>query len=295
MGKGGSAKTEVMEYYMSIHEGLGHGPFDAILGIIIGEKVAWAGEVTESGPIAINAPEIFGGVKKEGGARGVAYYLSGAPNQVLPESLAARLGYTSETCPAFRGLATLFFVGADPVTGSVSLPGDTGGTGGVVTGGTGGGGYSGGGGSYCVAEDSWFPNGKQGFDLGRSDHLLILDPDDFSRVISGTVIRSIVSPSQPEPCVEIESASGIRLVVSTSTPLTLRCGSTINVRAGFGHDVPVFDGNGFRWEAIRDIRMTESRRVVHIDARDSTFAAGAEQGRYILTHNMAKSSEEILP
>lgn len=112
MGKGGSAQVEVTDYKMSAHYGLGWGPVDALLGIYVGEKPAWEGEVTEEGAIQINAPDLFGGNKKEGGVVGTAYYLPGGPDQVMPEALAAKLGVTSATCPGFRGTSSIFFYGS---------------------------------------------------------------------------------------------------------------------------------------------------------------------------------------
>lgn len=109
-GKAGG-KFEVTDYRMSIHYGVGLGPLDALLGIYVGEKEAWSGVQTGEGAITINNPNLFGGMKKEGGVVGTAYYLSGQPMQTMPDGLAGRFGLTGATCPAFRGLSTVFFVG----------------------------------------------------------------------------------------------------------------------------------------------------------------------------------------
>lgn len=115
MGKsGGSAKVEVNEYYMSIHMGICIGPVDALQAIYIGEKLAWSGEATANQVLNISQPALFGGEKKEGGAVGMAYFQPGFPASVdysFPANLAARLGLTADTCPAFKGFASLFFVG----------------------------------------------------------------------------------------------------------------------------------------------------------------------------------------
>ncbi len=110
MGKGGSQKQQVNEYNMSIHYGI-CAEVDAVTGIYVGEKQAWSGDVTAYGPIAISREDLFGGPKKEGGVRGVAFYLPGTSTQVLPEGLAARRGLTSATHNAYRGLASIYFVG----------------------------------------------------------------------------------------------------------------------------------------------------------------------------------------
>lgn len=106
-----SQKMEVVEYYMSLHYGIACGPIDEIRAIIINEKEAWAGSVSGYTDIAINKPDLFGGVKKEGGAVGTATYLPGNAAQVMPEFLANKLGLTSDTCPAYRGIASIFMTG----------------------------------------------------------------------------------------------------------------------------------------------------------------------------------------
>lgn len=113
MGKGGAvaAEQQVNEYNMSIHFGI-CAELDAITAVYVGEKQAWSGNVTAEAAIAIDRPDLFGGPKKEGGVRGVAYYLPGNKTQVLPTGLAVRRGLTFLTSPAYRGLASVYFVGA---------------------------------------------------------------------------------------------------------------------------------------------------------------------------------------
>ena len=112
MGKSSSPKMDVTDYRMSLHYGICHGPLDALLGIFVGEKEAWTGNVTSATAISVARPDLFGGIKKEGGVVGIAEYLPGGPTQVMPSGLAAKLGKTSATCPGYRGLASIFFHGA---------------------------------------------------------------------------------------------------------------------------------------------------------------------------------------
>ncbi|MEG3175850.1 phage tail protein [Sphingomonas sp. RB3P16] len=112
MGKGaGGSQAEVTDYRLSAHWGVCWGPVDAMLGIFVGEKPAWTGAITSEGDISINVPNLFGGNTKEGGVSGSAYWLPGNDNQVMPESLANRMGVTTATCPGYRGTASLFFTG----------------------------------------------------------------------------------------------------------------------------------------------------------------------------------------
>lgn len=95
-------------YYMGIHMGLGRGPLNAILEIEAGGKTAWKGNATTSEVVQIDAPELFGGKKKEGGIQGPLTVMMGEPAQTAPAGLAAMLG---GDVPGFRGMCTLFFDG----------------------------------------------------------------------------------------------------------------------------------------------------------------------------------------
>jgi len=111
MGKSSSSQKQVVvNYYMSLMFGIACGA-DRLRGIYIDGKTAWTGDVSTETAISINQPNLFGGVKKEGGAVGTVHFLPGGPDQVMPEHLAARFGRTSATCPAYRGIASIFFHG----------------------------------------------------------------------------------------------------------------------------------------------------------------------------------------
>lgn len=122
MGKSAKASQEVSEYRLSMHMGVCLKAVDKIHKIIIGERVAWEGEVTSNEIISVNNTGLFGGPKKEGGVAGSVYALFGKDNQIMPNELARRLGHTNLDCPAFRGLTTLFFVGDST---SIGLDGES--------------------------------------------------------------------------------------------------------------------------------------------------------------------------
>jgi hypothetical protein len=111
VGKGGT-KTQVTEYYMSQHFGVCV-EADAFKSIIIKEKEAWSGYVTEKSKVLIQKDELFGGATKEGGATGTIYFLPGRSDQLLYDELANRLktGATGADVPGYRGIASVFFTG----------------------------------------------------------------------------------------------------------------------------------------------------------------------------------------
>lgn len=111
MGKsGGAAQQTVNEYNMSIHFGICT-ELDAITGIYVGEKQAWSGNVSTLSTFYVDASNLFGGPKKEGGVRGYVTFLPGKSDQVMPNFLASKRGLTSSTHPAYRGLTSVYFTG----------------------------------------------------------------------------------------------------------------------------------------------------------------------------------------
>lgn len=118
MGKGAAAKQEVTEYRMSVHYGVCRGPV-RFKKITIADKVIWEGDIGDQTFVDVSLPNLFGGPTKEGGVAGRIYFLPGKDNQVMPAELASRYGLTPATCPAYRGIASLFFVGSPS---SLGLP-----------------------------------------------------------------------------------------------------------------------------------------------------------------------------
>lgn len=107
MGKG--KKTTVGYWYKpAFHAGLGTGPLDAYLEFRGGDKTAWAGRLTASGTISINAPNLWGGEKDQGGIVGDVDVMFGEPGQQVNPYLASAFGPQQS---AWRGLATLVFKG----------------------------------------------------------------------------------------------------------------------------------------------------------------------------------------
>lgn len=89
---------------------------DAVTAVYVNEKLAWSGNSTQQEDILINQPDLFGGMKKEGGLVGYMVHLPGKADQVMPANLTARWNLTPETSPAYRGITSLMFVGGGPVS-----------------------------------------------------------------------------------------------------------------------------------------------------------------------------------
>lgn len=106
---GGKSKPTIGYWYsMLIHFGLGRGPFDSILEFRGGDKTAWIGEQTVNGVIEVDAPNLWGGEKAEGGIKGQLHVMMGAPSQMPSALLAGVLGPDQS---AYRGRATVAYNG----------------------------------------------------------------------------------------------------------------------------------------------------------------------------------------
>ena len=80
--------------------GLGQ-PLDEICAIRASAKTAWTGSITDNGQVLIDAPELFGGDKGEGGLSGTLDVMFGEETQTPVAKLVSMLG---GIVPGFRGI-----------------------------------------------------------------------------------------------------------------------------------------------------------------------------------------------
>lgn len=106
MGKSSSV-TIGSKYLMTLHMGL-CSAVDSIKRITAGGKTVFEGDLSASGDVQINKPELFGGDQKEGGIVGTLSVMMGEADQPPHPLLVQLLG---EPMPAFRGLVTVLFDG----------------------------------------------------------------------------------------------------------------------------------------------------------------------------------------
>ena len=102
----GSKKATVgYKYYLGQHLALCHGPVDSCMRIRFDKRVAWTGTST-GGRIDIDAQNLFGGKKREGGVSGAIDLLMGGPSQAQNDYLQAQLG---TDIPAWRQVVSMVF------------------------------------------------------------------------------------------------------------------------------------------------------------------------------------------
>jgi parallel beta-helix repeat protein len=90
------------------HSGLIYGEIDAYVEFRAGDKTAWKGLQTTSGTITVNAPNLLGGDKDQGGIVGSLYVMMGEATQTPNAMLQSAFG--NQTA-AWRGFATVAFDG----------------------------------------------------------------------------------------------------------------------------------------------------------------------------------------
>lgn len=112
---GAKKQTIGYRYFMSLLSGLCRGPVDEFVEIKAADKSAWSGSITNNTVSSINAPNLFGGEKKEGGLQGPFALWMGGEDQVLPgavgslPSVKASIG--TGRVSDFRGVVTLWYDG----------------------------------------------------------------------------------------------------------------------------------------------------------------------------------------
>lgn len=107
MGKNKNPVTGY-KYFFGIHMGLSRGPINEIVEIKVGKKTAWQGSISDTGSVQIDAPELFGGDKQEGGVVGKFEVMMGKSDQKAIPALVSMLGHA---LPGFRRMCTAFFDG----------------------------------------------------------------------------------------------------------------------------------------------------------------------------------------
>lgn len=89
-------------------------------------------------------------------------------------------------------------------------------------------------------------------------------------------------------CVQLVTISGAELICSTTTPLTLKDGSTILVPESLGEEAAVVIDEVLSWEPIISVQHVGIHQVAHIHVGGRTYAAGKNAEKRIFTHNPIK-------
>jgi hypothetical protein len=89
-----------------------------------------------------------------------------------------------------------------------------------------------------------------------------------------------------QPCVRIETESGVSLVCSTTAPIYTRELEFVNAPDLMGRTVACMkDGMTF-WDKVVSVESVGDKFVSVIDAGGTAFWAGEQDNSYILHHNV---------
>ena len=138
-------------------------------------------------------------------------------------------------------------------------------------------GYGGG----CVTVDTILPNGKRAGDLKVGDEIM-LGTEDLDHDVA--TVRKIVI--RPEPCVRVETRSGVSLVCSTSAPIFTSDKEYTDAPDLLGKYVAIYKDGGTMFDEVISVTSVGHRDVAVIDAGDKAFWAGETTAGYMLHHNI---------
>ena len=140
-------------------------------------------------------------------------------------------------------------------------------------------------GDWCVAADSFLPDGTLAEDLLPGELLPCYNnlPEEPGIV---ELITQANRKADAE-CLRMSTVSGASIVASTTTPMTLRDGSCVLLPDMLGREALVhrLDGS-FQWEEVVALAPVGVRRVAKISVSDQCYFAGETMDAFIATHNV---------
>lgn len=188
-------------------------------------------------------------------------------------------GFTSPVLNLSANPDDLLYPGRYHVASGVT-PASDGSGGGTGTGSGGGGNWNP---SDCVHYLSIVSNNKQAKDIVAGDSISVINETDWNSIEYHKVTSNKLSLTE---CVRLISETGISVIVSKSTPLTLKGGSIVYYDSILNNKLGVSSQDrGFRWEKIVKVEDVGVNPVSHIVIDNKTYGAGEVAGAMIFTHN----------
>lgn len=164
------------------------------------------------------------------------------------------------------------------VVGQIKIP-----TSGSSSGGSGGGGTNPD--DWCVAADSFLPDGTLAGELPEGRFLPCYNnrPEE-PNIVHLPVQRNVQADSE---CLRLVTVSGASIVASVTTPMTLRNGACVLLPEMLHREALVYRRDGtFTWEQVTALQPVGVRRVAKISVSDQCYFAGETLDAFIATHNI---------
>tara|TARA_R110002074_G_scaffold24170_3_gene72317 strand:+ start:4527 stop:8549 length:4023 start_codon:yes stop_codon:yes gene_type:complete len=162
----------------------------------------------------------------------------------------------------------------------------------------GGGGGTGGG---CVLLDSYIPlveseifNGreiKQAYQLREGYAISLNTADEELNTYIGSVVFNVVDL---QPCVRIETAQGISLNCSTTAPIFTKDSEFVDAPDLMNKQILCMKDDKEFWDEVVSIESIGEKFVAVINAGDTAFWAGEQDGSYVLHHNIDINHDRFL-
>ena len=165
------------------------------------------------------------------------------------------------------------------VVGQITIPSS-----GSSSGGSGGSGTNPG--DWCVAADSFMPDGRFAEEMERGMMLPCYNNRPETPNIFHLPIQANL-PADDQECVRLVTVTGASIVASKTTPMTLRSGKCVMITDMLHREVIVYRLDGsFTWEEVEAVEYAGRRRVAKISVSDQCYFAGETMDAFIATHNI---------
>jgi len=155
--------------------------------------------------------------------------------------------------------------------------------------------FGGGGGGGCVVLESYIPLAetklsnertvRHAWQLQEGHNILLNTADEELNTYIGSVVFNVVDW---QPCVRIETAQGISLMCSTTAPILTKESEFVDAPDLMNKQILCMKDDTEFWDEVVSIESIGDRFVSVINAGDTAFWAGEQDGSYILHHNVSQ-------
>lgn len=136
----------------------------------------------------------------------------------------------------------------------------------------------------CVTSDSIIFGSGVASSVNVGDEMTVINP--FTLELSTGLVS--MAKTGMQPCVRITTASGVALECSVSAPIAISTGEQVLASELLGNEVLVYDNGVISSDAVVSVEDIGVKEIVYITCENNFFLAGAEEGRYLLHHNLIK-------
>jgi len=156
------------------------------------------------------------------------------------------------------------------------------------------------GGGGCVLLDSYIPlvetklsnerTVRHAWQLQEGHDISLNTADEELNTYIGSVVFNVVDL---QPCVRIETAQGISLNCSTTAPIFTKDSEFVDAPDLMNKQIRCMKDDKEFWDEVVSIESIGEKFVAVINAGDTAFWAGEQDGSYVLHHNAFKFTTDL--